>query len=221
VSGVLADRARDAGCHCPIDIHVAHSDYGEFFNRPLAALPDVPAAVFIGVLEAYKGVDVLLRAWEAVVRRLPDASLFVIGSGREEAALRAQIIGSALEDSVRFQSPVPRHELPAHIDNAWCLVLPSRSEGLPRVVLEAMARARAVVAARVGGLAELVANGRNGWLVNADDPVALAERLVQVLSDRDAAVAMGNEGRRTAQRRSPVEEYEAGIARLAAWIGSP
>jgi len=221
VSGVLADRARDAGCQCPIDIHVAHSDYGEFLNRPPAPLSDVPAAVFIGVLEAYKGVDVLLRAWEAVVQRIPDATLVVIGGGREEARLRASITGSVFEDSVHFQSPVPRHQLPAHIDNAWCLVLPSRSEGLPRVVLEAMARARAVVATRVGGLAELVADGRNGWSVDPDDPVALAKRLVQVLSDRDAAVAMGNEGRRTAQRRSPVEEYEAGIARLAAWIGSP
>jgi glycosyltransferase involved in cell wall biosynthesis len=220
VSHVLADRARAAGCRCPIDVHVAHSDYGEFLGRPPTALPDVPAAIYVGVLEATKGVDVLLRAWESVVHRIPDATLLVIGGGREEAGLRAQVVGSALEGCVRFQSPMPRHELPAHIDDSWCLVLPSRSEGLGRVVLEAMARARAVVASRVGGLVELVADGCTGWLVDPDDPVALAGRLVQVLSDRDAATAMGVEGRRRALGRDPVGDYDAGIARLAEWIGS-
>ena len=77
---------------------------------------------------------------------------------------------------------------------------------------------RPVVASRVGGIVELVVDGRNGRLVAAEDPTALAEALVDVLSDRTRAEAMGTESRRRAVARDPLREYEAGIERMADWI---
>ena len=87
------------------------------------------------------------------------------------------------------------------LDRAWCLCLPSRSEGLGRVVLEAMAAGRAVVATRAGGPEELVIDHESGRLVNPDDAHELADSLVDVIGNRTTAEEMGAEGRRLAEAR--------------------
>jgi glycosyltransferase involved in cell wall biosynthesis len=136
--------------------------------------------------------------------------------------MRARLEGQAaelgLDGSVEFCGALPPELVIDRLDGARCMVLPSRSEGVPRVVLEAMARARAVVGARAGGTPELLEDGVTGLLVPPDDPDRLADALVQLLVDRDRADAMGAEGRRRALQRDPVAEYDAGTARLAAWI---
>ena len=218
VSLVLADRARAAGYAGPIDRYVAFSDYSSFLDAPLAPLPESPAALFVGVLEAYKAVDVLLDAWPSVLRELPDARLTMVGGGSLRGELESRLRAEGLDASVTMLAPVDRSELVALMDDSSCLVLPSRSEGLARIVLEAMARARAVVASRVGGIDEVVEDDVNGRVVEAEDAVALTAALVDVLGDRDRAAAMGEESRRRMIERDPLGEYDAGMARLADWI---
>jgi phosphatidylinositol alpha-1,6-mannosyltransferase len=200
---------------------VAFSDYEEFLRDPPQPLPPEPTALFAGVLERYKAVDVLLDAWPEVVRVLPRAKLTIVGGGKQESTLRARIQHAGLAESVTMIRPVPRAELRRMLDNASCLVLPSRSEGLARIVIEAMARGRPVVASRVGGIEELVDDGVNGRLVGAEDAPALAKALLDVLEDPARAERMGEESRRRASARDPLGEYEAGIARMASWIGTP
>src|SRR5205085_1347700 len=164
--------------------------------------------------ERYKADDVLLAAWGGVVAALPGAELTVVGAGSLGATLREQDRRAGLD--VRFIDPVPQAGLVDEIDGGTCLVLPSRSEGLPRIVLEAMARARPVVAAEVGGMAELV-DDDTGRLVPAEDVGALTRALLDVLGDLPAAAAMGAAARARAEARQPTQEYEAGIGRLAGW----
>jgi len=125
-----------------------------------------------------------------------------------------------LDDTVTFLDPMPQSELRVLLDQSTCLVLPSRAEGLGRVNVEAMARARPVVASAVGGIPELVDDGHTGRLVPPEDVTALADALVEVLQDREMARAMGQEARRRAVERAPHTEYEEGIARLAGWIST-
>ena len=158
----------------------------------------------MGVLEAYKAVDVLLDAWPSVLRELPDARLTMVGGGSLRAELESRIRAEGLDASVTMLAPVDRSELVALMDDSSCLVLPSRSEGLARIVLEAMARARAVVASRVGGIDEVVEDDVNGRVVEAEDAVALTAALVDVLGDRDRAAAMGEESRRRMIERDPL-----------------
>ena len=172
----------------------------------------------MGVLEAYKAVDVLLDAWPSVLRELPDARLTMVGGGSLRGELESRLRAEGLDASVTMLAPVDRSELVALMDDSSCLVLPSRSEGLARIVLEAMARARAVVASRVGGIDEVVEDDVNGRVVEAEDAVALTAALVDVLGDRDRAAAMGEESRRRMIERDPLGEYDAGMARLADWI---
>jgi glycosyltransferase involved in cell wall biosynthesis len=220
VSVLLEQRAREVGYAGPIDRHITFSDFQVFLATPPAPPPAEPRVVFAGVFERYKAVDVLLDAWAEVVRGVPDAELVCVGDGSLGPRLRRQAADHGLNGSVRFVAPMPRESLTGLIDRSRCLVLPSRSEGLPRIVMEAMARGRAVVATTVGGMDELVEHDRTGLLVQPEDVHGLAQALTEVLTHPDRARAMGAEGRRRAEDRDPLREYEAGIARLADWIAN-
>ena len=93
---------------------------------------------------------------------------------------------------------LPTEGVARALDDATTLVLPSRSEGMGRVLVEAFCRGRPAVASRVGGIVDLVRDGENGLLVPPQDPQALADALLRVLSD--AAVAERPGGRRRRQR---------------------
>jgi glycosyltransferase involved in cell wall biosynthesis len=221
VSAWLEGLAREAGYPGPIDHFIAFSDYGAFLDEAPEDLPGDAHALFVGVFERYKAVDVLLDAWRDVIEELPTARLSMVGSGSLEAALRARIAAEGLGASVQLIAPVKRPELRALVDQATCLVLPSRSEGLGRIILEAMGRGRPVVASRVGGIVELVDDGRTGRLVEPQDAPALARAIVELLGDPELTSRMGEEARRRALARDPLCEYESGIARLATWIDTP
>jgi glycosyltransferase involved in cell wall biosynthesis len=220
VSELLADLVRDAGYHGPVERHIAFSDYRSFLEAPLVPLPDGPVATFVGMLEPYKAVDVLLDAWAALLLRLPEARLRIVGAGSRSDLLQRRARELGIQDKVEFVGAVPRGEVIHEIDRGTALVLPSRSEGLPRIVVEAMARARPVVATTVGGMAELVNDGRSGRLVQPEDVLALTNALCEVLIDRDRAAAMGQEGRRRVLERDPLVEYEHGIRGLAEWLAA-
>ena len=218
VSQVLEGKARDAGYTGPIDRFVTFSDFQTFFEHPRREPPEEPRVLFVGVLERYKAVDVLLDAWPAVVREIPTAQLTIVGDGGLRESLHERVRREQLGASVHFLAPVPRTELRELLDASSCLVLQSRSEGLARIVIESMARARPVVASRVGGIEEVIEDGTNGRLVPVEDAEQLASALVEVLRDPVGARRMGEESLRRALARDPLAEYAAGIERFAAWI---
>ena len=162
-------------------------------RRPL---PEAPQALFVGVLERYKNIDGLAEAWRDVAApRCPGAQLRIVGDG----SLRARRRG-ARRASVRWDRHLAPAEVAAALDAATVLVLPSRSEGMGRVLVEAFCRGRGVVATRVGGIRDLVEDGENGLLVEPGSTRALADALVRVLSDASLAARLG-EGARGSRRR--------------------
>ena len=220
VSEWLGGLVRAAGYDGPMDRFIAYSDYGEFLAVAPVEPPDAPRVLYVGVLERYKAVDVLLDAWDAVRARVSNAHLTLIGGGSMRDEIEARIQREGLTDSVELLAPMARSEVRRHLDASTCLVLPSRSEGLGRVVLEAMGRERPVVASAVGGIVELVEPGRTGALVPPEDPGALADALVALLRNRSSARAMGREAGIRARARDPLAEYERGIERLAEWMSA-
>ena len=218
VSDWLGALTRDTGFDGPMDRFIAYSDYRAFYDPPPEPLGDVPRVAFIGMLERYKAVDVLLDAWPLVLQAVPEARLEIVGSGSQRDDLRRRIDAAGIGPSVWMTAQVPRPEIRRVLDRSWCLCLPSRSEGLGRVIVEAMAAGRAVVASRAGGPEELVLDRQTGRLVAPDDPRDLAAALVDVLRDRSAADRMGRAGRDRALAFDPLSEYEAGIERFSTWI---
>ena len=213
VSGYAARLLREAGRE-PDDVFPAFTDVEPFAAAAPAPLPESPQALFVGVLELYKNIDGLADAWRMVARELPQARLVIVGEGARESVVER--ILAELPGQTRWVRRLATEEVARALDDSTLLVLPSRSEGLGRVVVEAMNRGRAVVATRVGGLVELVDDGRTGLLVPPGDTRALADALVRVLSDRELASRLGAAGRSDAetQRVSP-DEF---ASRLCAFV---
>jgi glycosyltransferase involved in cell wall biosynthesis len=181
VSPFTASLVREAGVEPSADFP-AYMDL-EPFAASRAPLPVAPAALFVGVLEAYKNVDGLAKAWALAAPRLPGASLRIVGKGSRSAVAETLV----REHGVRWDRDLSSAEVAEAIDDAWVLVLPSRSEGMGRVLVEAFCRGRGVIGTRAGSIPDLVADGISGVLVEPDDPQALADALVRVLSDRALA----------------------------------
>jgi glycosyltransferase involved in cell wall biosynthesis len=144
-----------------------------------------PLVLFVGNLLPVKGPDVLVDACDRLARRGVRFECRLIGQGVMKGAIERQIGERGLADRVKLLGPQPLEELPAWYRRARVLVLPSHSEGVPNVVLEALACGTPVVATRVGGLPEIV--GGEG-LVAAGDAAALAAAIESALSrGREAA----------------------------------
>ena len=179
-------------------------------------LPGGPFAPGSGVLGAGrliddKAFDVLVRATAGV------APLTLAGDGPERAALEA--LARETGADVTFTGFAGRAELAERYRDAGCFVLASRrGEGLPNVLLEAMAWARPVIATPCAGSLDLVVDGVNGLLVPADDPAAMRAAILRVRGDAAFASRLGAEARRTVERFA----WDTATARLEAvlarWI---
>jgi glycosyltransferase involved in cell wall biosynthesis len=200
VSPYTTGLAREIGVE-PAATFPAFMDLEPFLGerRPL---PERPVALFVGVLERYKNVDGLAEAWRAVAARVPAAQLRIVGDG----SLRG-VVGAL---GVRWARHLEPAEVAAALDDATVLVLPSRSEGMGRVLVEAFCRGRGVVASRVGGIRDLVVDGESGLLVEPGSTGALADALVRALSDPALAARLGEEAAATAGPwlQSPAEWAE-------------
>jgi glycosyltransferase involved in cell wall biosynthesis len=188
ISAYTSSLVREAGVE-PTAEFAAFMDLEPFLERGPAPLPERPAALFVGVLERYKAVDVLAAAWRLAAPRVPDAVLHVVGRGTLNEVPERLV--SELPTQTRWTKALTTPEVARALDDATVLVLPSRSEGLGRVVVEAFCRGRGVVGSRVGGIPDLVEDGVSGSLVPPGDAQALADALVRALSDRAYAERLG------------------------------
>ncbi len=210
VSDFTSGMVRELGVE-PAATFPAFMDLDPFLAAP-APLPDRPAALFVGALELYKGIDLLVDAWPLVAEQVPDAELRLVGAGaREDIARRLVAAGP----NVSWESGLAPEEVAERLDLATCLVLPSRREGMGRVVVEAFCRGRPVVGTRGGGIEDIVRDGVSGLLVPSDDARALADALVKVLSNRALAADLAFGAREGSEQwYATPEEYAARLSAL-------
>ena len=187
-----------------------YTDLSAFTSRPIEPLPERPTALFVGMLEAYKNVDGLAAAWREVAAQLPEARLVLVGKGARHGVIDELV--AELPEQVEHLPELSPDGVARQLDAATVLVLPSRSEGLGRVVIEAFARGRGVVASGVGGIPDLVRDGVEGRLIDPQHGSELVEALVGVLSDRELAA---NYGAAAAER---YREWDTTPAKFAAQV---
>jgi len=149
---------------------------------------------FVGSLQPYKGLDDLAAALDDVKA---DCHLVIAGDGPERTQLE-RVFG----DRATFLGAVPYEQIPAFYHQIDTLVLPSHTEGLPRVVLEAQATAIPLITTRVGGLPEVVEDGETGLLVDPRSPEQLATTIDKLSSGAALRSQLGENG-----RRAVVESY--------------
>jgi glycosyltransferase involved in cell wall biosynthesis len=143
-------------------------------------LPDAPLIMFVGRLTVAKGLDILLNAWAQRDAALADARLVLVGDGELRERLKQQAHSLGLDRSVIFTGSTT--DTAQYLRAADAFVLPSRTEGMPVALLEAMACGLPCIATRVGGSAELIDDGQNGRLIAPEDVAALVQALPEALS---------------------------------------
>jgi glycosyltransferase involved in cell wall biosynthesis len=169
-----------------------------------------PVLTTVAVLRAPKGIDDMLEALPSILSDHPDLVYLVAGDGDRRPALEAATRRLGIEESVRFMGRTS--DVPLVLAAADAFVLPSHSEALPTVIIEAMAAALPVVATTVGGTPELVDHGSTGILVPPHSPNRLAEAVSRLFSSPRQSEALGISGRRAALDRFGIERQAARLA---------
>jgi glycosyltransferase involved in cell wall biosynthesis len=171
---------------------------------------DTPVVLVVGRMDPIKGQDRVLRALPKVLRRVPDARVVLVGDGsftsargsglghpkgrRWRAHLEATAAELGIEDHVIYTGYLPDDKLEGAWARADAVAVPSTLLGFGTTAIEAWMRKRPLLISRGAGAAELVLDGLNGFAYEPDDVEALADRLIQVLADRDLAERLGERG---------------------------
>jgi glycosyltransferase involved in cell wall biosynthesis len=170
----------------------------ERFPAPIRRTP-ARRVVVVANLRPEKGHDVLVQAAPHVLRRFPDAAFDIVGAGPLLDRLRQMTRQCEVGHAFTFFGHCD--DVPARLAEGDIFVLPSRSEAMPNALLEAMAAGLPVVASSVGGIGEIVADGRTGLLVPADNPTALADRICGLMATPSLTAALGDAARTEIQGR--------------------
>jgi glycosyltransferase involved in cell wall biosynthesis len=149
------------------------------------------------MLEAYKNIDGMAAAWRRLAAASPEALLIIVGKGTRRRVVDRLV--RELPAQVEYHAELAPAEVAAAVDRSTVLVLPSWPEGLGRVVIEAFARGRGVVATGAGGVLDLVTDGVEGLLIPPADTDALVASLQRVFSEPGLAARLGE----AALRRYP------------------
>jgi phosphatidylinositol alpha-1,6-mannosyltransferase len=210
VAGALSPQAaaRMARLHPGVDAGAFRPDpTARRVIRDRHGLGDRPVVVCVSRLVARKGQDTLLRAWPAVIEKVQDAVLLIVGRGPYAKTLRQLADQAGVAGSVMFTGPVPQDELAAHYAAGDVFSMPCRTrrggldvEGLGIVYLEASATGLPVVGGDSGGAPDAILEGETGYVVGGRDVRALSERLIALLQDPVGAKAMGEKGRAWVER---------------------
>ena len=175
----------------------------DHLRRDLGIPADAVLLVSVGSLKPIKGIDVLLDAFAPVAQREPRARLMIVGDGPDRAALQAQARALQIDSRVAFLGL--RDDVHALLRIADGLVLASRTEALPTVILEAMASGLPVVATNVGGVPEMVEPDASGVLVAPEDAVQLGDAMHRLVASEGTRRQFGERGRAIVQERFRVE----------------
>jgi glycosyltransferase involved in cell wall biosynthesis len=194
-------------------VHISGSVDTEKFQPVPERRPDPTRPerniICVARLDYSKGVDVLLHAWGRMVRTSAEwrahlkPRLLIVGDGKFRPQMERIVAELDISDTVEFLGS--RTDIPALLQAAWGFVLPSRWEGMPNALLEAMACGLPCVVTRVSGSEDIISDGVNGLLVEPEQPVEMALALRRILEDVDLARQLGQAGRATVVREYQVQ----------------
>jgi glycosyltransferase involved in cell wall biosynthesis len=190
---------------------------GEKTARP-ATVPEGKILLTVARMlasEQQKGIDTVIESLPAILRTVPNAFYLIVGDGDDRPRLESLAKQLGVADRVLFVgTAADSDELIAYYDACDVFVMPSQQEGFGLVFLEAMARAKPVIAANVGGATDVVSDGRTGFLVDYGDHNQLADLSVRLLRDKQLCGQMGEAGRQRVENELCPELFERRLSAL-------
>ncbi|WP_448381041.1 glycosyltransferase family 4 protein [Gloeomargarita sp.] len=217
ISHAVREQLKRYAPDTPIVEFMAWTDIGSFWDAGSQVTSKQLTVVYVGVLIPRKGLTHLITAFGQVVRRVPASELRIIGRPENPdyfQSLKQQTAAQELSEKVIFLPEIPQQELCYQIAESSVLVLPSLSEGLGRVLVEAMAAGTPVIGSSVGGIPDIIKEGVTGFLVPPGDENALAEKLIYLLENPHEVLAMGQRGREFVQSYFSPEIYYQGYQKI-------
>ena len=198
--------------HNAVDIKepVRFSSPKKHMREMLSIKGDAHVCAFVGRLSPEKGVDVFIDAFKNVLRTMQNCPIhaIIIGDGPERENLECQVKRFGIKNQVHF---VGCSSTPGDfMADADMIVLPSRSEGIPNVALEAMALGKPVIATDVGGTPEIIENGKTGIIVQPENPEMLCENIIKLIQNLKLAKRLSEAGLKIVRHYySPKDRAEA------------
>jgi glycosyltransferase involved in cell wall biosynthesis len=155
---------------------------------------------FVGSLYRFEGVEYIIKILPRILSQYPDVKLLIVGSGEQEEKLRQFAAQSKVEDNVIFTGKIPHKEIINYYSLIDILVYPRQKNRITDIVtpikpLEAMALEKPVIASNVGGLKELISDGTNGILFEAENLERLVEKTLLLLADPELRINLGKQAR--------------------------
>lgn len=192
----------------PYELQLDRTVIRSFFDfvdlRPFRNLGEEKVVLFVGFPFHRKGIDLLIEAFKRVSDRHPDWNLVILGFHPNREQMDSHIDGHA---RIVHKPPVHHREMPSHIGRAGIVVLPSRSEAMGRVLLEAMQAGKPRIGARVGGIPSVVDDGRDGLLIQKDSVTELSEAMDRLMSNAELRHGLGRQGQERAERDYTLARY--------------
>jgi len=186
-------------------------DVGNFNVRnALNIQPTEHLLLFVGRLHQIKGLEYLVKAMKLILLRHPNTKLAIIGEGKEKQNIINCIMEHKLENNIILVGHIPHAQIPIYMLSSDVFILPSLSEGLPLVCLEAMAAGLPIIATRVGGLPEIIEEGINGFLVDPGKPEQIAESLCVLLDNKELRYYISKQNK----KKVNVYSWESIVTRL-------
>jgi glycosyltransferase involved in cell wall biosynthesis len=199
--------------------------YNGLPDRPGSAVPpgvEPMELLYVGTAGMRKRTDLLPLVLAAVRRDHPGARLRIVGFDTDSQPVFRELVATlGLADAIVDEGSVRSEDAEKFYRSARVLIVPSAHEGLPMVIMEAFRAGIPCVATDVGGIAEIVEDGRNGFLVDVDDPGAMAKKCAQILADPTQAESMGRAAERTVRDRFTLDQQVTGYEAIYASMVTP
>lgn len=199
--GIAADRIFVV--HSGIDLDRFETAAGDHLIAEFNLGTDTPVIINVAHLAGHKGQRFLVRAIPHVLQVIPEARFFIIGEGELMAELQALAGSLGINQALTFTGF--RTDVGAFYDIADVFVMSSIQEGLGTAMLDALALGKPVVATNAGGIPEIIKDGETGRLVEAGNPWALADGIIQMLAHRDDAQKMAQRGQAVVKEHFSIE----------------
>ena len=168
-------------------------------------------------IDPVKGLENLINSIPLILKKIPNVKIKIIGSIRSRnyfLLLKNIIIELKCEKFVEFVGPIPHDELPNLLSNSKIFILTSKTEAASISTLEAMATGLPVIVTKVGGMLSLIKNGINGFLVESDNPEAVAEKAIKLLTDDSLRAEIGKNARETIEKKYSWDSFIDGLTNL-------
>ncbi len=167
-----------------------------------------PVVTYVGKLEKWKGIDVLIKSFERIKKEVEEVEFWVVGTGRLKEELKKTDL------PLKFRGYVPYERMPEIYQETSVLLLPSYMEGFPCTCVEALSCGVPVVATDVGDTREIVVDGETGFLVKPGDAVAVARSVTKLLKDEGLRLRLGGRGREHVERNFSYDAVTEKVRRV-------